>query len=303
MITVKNYLSHFDAAGFVDLCQKDLISAMSNNSKKGIVFGASGGIDSLATAALCIKAARKGTTWPVMGLQMIDSRVRGESYHPEVYRKLGVELIKIDITKEAIEREKHLHMPPRWLTVFLMKLVLRRLPVRSRRWLILQLKSGKAPQWGLSHLNLLTLLHRLRIARLREFATTRELMVVICANRTEASLGYFVEQGVDDTRMGDWAPISGLYKTQVKMVARYLRLPDEIIRQRPSPGFGGVYDEEILGPYELVDPILIGFNLGYTDERLGRWVASRKEGPGAKESYRYVQFLRELSQIGAQKGI
>ena len=294
-------LAHFDPGMFVGSCRKALRSAVRENAKKGVAFGASGGIDSLVTAALCAKASKNKTGWPVIGLQMIDSRVHGENYHPEAYRKLGVELIQKDITNEAIQQEKNLHLPPRRMTVFFMKLVLRRLPARYRRWFILQVKSGSAPRWGMKHLDLLTLHHRIRIARLRAFAATQGLLVVICANRTEALLGYFVEQGVDDTRMGDFAPISGLYKTQVISIARHLGLPGKIIRQRPSPGFGGIFDEEILGPYELVDPILSDFDFGYSDKEIARWVVSKGRGIGPAEADRYIRFLRTLSRYAAQK--
>jgi len=294
-------LARFDPGRFIESCRKDLGSAVRKNGKKGLVFGASGGIDSLVTAALCVNASKNETKWPVIGLQMTDSRVRGENYHPEAYQNLGVKLINKDITGEAVQQERILRLPPRRVTVFFMKLVLRRLPMRFRRWLILQVKSGTAPRWGTAHLELLTLLHRIRIARLRAFATAEDLLVVICANRTEALLGYFVEQGVDDTRMGDSAPIAGLFKTQVIAVARHLGLPGEIIRQRPSPGFGGIYDEEILGPYELVDPILAAFDLGYPDEKIARWITSRNQGTSPAEADRYIRFLRALSRFAAQK--
>jgi NH3-dependent NAD+ synthetase len=84
-------------------------------------------------------------------------------------------------------------------------------------------------------------------------------------------------------------------------VARYLGLPGEIIRQRPSPGFGGIYDEEILGPYELLDQILAGFDLRYPNDKIGRWVASRGRGIGSAEAGRYIRFLRVLSRYAAQK--
>lgn len=294
-------LARFDPGGFVASCRKNLDSAVKENGKKGIVFGASGGIDSMVTAALCMNASNKGTKWPVIGLQMTDSRVHGEEYHPGAYQNLGVKIVCEDITREAMEREKVLHLPPRRVTLFLMKLVLRRLPVRYRRWLILQMKSGSAPRWGMKHLELLTLHHRIRIARLRAFAADRGLLVAVCANRTEGLLGYFVEQGVDDTRMGDAAPIADLSKTQVIAMARSLGLPDEIIRQRPSPGFGGIYDEEILGPYELLDPILAAFDLRYPDEKIVRFAASKARGITPADARRYVRFLKALCRYAARK--
>ncbi len=299
----------FPVGLFVESSALNLAEEMDRRGFRGAVFGASGGIDSLTTACLCLRARKKGEKSQVVALQMNDARIKGEFYNPELYRALGADLVQIDITTEAIGMEKHLGMPPRWLTACLMKLVLRWLPVRARSRVIVAVESGRAPGWVLSHYQLLTLLHHLRIARLREYAANHRLMLVICANLTEVSLGYFVEQGIDDPQMGDCAPLSGLYKSQVRSTAKFMGLPEHILSQRPSPGFGGVYDEEIIGPYEIVDLILVGLQLGYSDAEITGvilpyarklWEAGRLRGK-ASHDIDYVRLIRELVTLNARK--
>ncbi|UCG65403.1 MAG: hypothetical protein JSW12_22960 [Deltaproteobacteria bacterium] len=196
---------------FVERSAQNLAAEMGRQGFKGLVLGASGGIDCLVTMALCVRARKRSDKWPVVAFQINDSRVKGEFYNPEIYKYLGADLIQTDITTDAIDMEKRLGMPPRWLTVWLMNLVLRWVPMKAKRQVILAIKAGKVPDCVLVYYHLLTLLHLLRIAKLREYATRHGLMLVICVNMTEASLGYFVEQGVDDPHMGDCASLSGLY--------------------------------------------------------------------------------------------
>jgi len=281
-------LYQFPVDLFIKGSAQNLATEINHKGYRGIVLGASGGIDSLVTTALCLKAMEKRYKWKVVALQMNDSRIKGELYNTEMYRSLGADLMQTDITTEAIDMEK---------------------PTRSRRWVILAIISGKAPEWVLIHYQLLILLHRLRIARLKEYAIRHELMIVICSNLTESSLGYFVEQGIDDPQMGDYAPLSALYKSQVIRVAQLMGLPENVIHQRPSPGFGGIYDEEIIGPYELVDLVLVGLRLGYSDAEITKAInahtcKSRKKNPfRRKEPYeiQYVRFIRQLATLNDQK--
>lgn len=302
-------LYQFPVDLFIKKSAQNLATEIDHKEYRGIVLGASGGIDSLVTTALCIKAMEKKDKWKMAALQMNDLRIKGELYNTEMYRSLGADLIQTDITTEAIDMETDLGMPPRRLTEFLMKLVLRWMPTRSRRWVILAVISGKAPEWVLIHYQLLIILHRLRIARLKEYAIRHGLMLVICSNLTESSLGYFVEKGVDDPQMGDYALLSALYKSQVIQVAQFLGLPEKVIHQRPSPGFGGIYDEEIIGPYEMVDLVLVGLQLGYSDVEITKAInahacKSKKKDPFMRKNpydIQYVRFIRQLTTLNDQK--
>ncbi len=70
-------------------------------------------------------------------------------------------------------------------------------------------------------------------------------LVIGTENRTENLLGYF-------TRFGDAAsdvePITDLYKTEVRAVARLLGLPESVLTKHPTAGlWGGQTDEDELG--------------------------------------------------------
>jgi NH3-dependent NAD+ synthetase len=149
--TLQRHLTEFSADTFLEKTTDDLMAEINRQGLKGVVFGASGGIDSLVAAALCIKAKEKSEMGPVIGLQMNDSRIKGEIYNDGVYRSLGVDLIRVDITDEAIAMEKRSHMPPRWLSLLLMKCVVRCMPSRVVRSVILYVLSGEAPVWVQAH--------------------------------------------------------------------------------------------------------------------------------------------------------
>lgn len=110
---LEKHLLEFPVEVFVESTSENLIAQMENKKLRGVVFGASGGIDSLVSTALCLKASEKRNSWRVVGLQMNDTRIKGESYNNEMYRDLGIDLIVSDITAEAIFHEKQSGMPPR----------------------------------------------------------------------------------------------------------------------------------------------------------------------------------------------
>lgn len=96
---------------------------------------------------------------------------------------------------------------------------------------------------------------RLRMTLLYDLAKKYNALVLGTENKTEHLLGYF-------TRFGDEAsdiePILGLYKTQVRQLAKYLRIPEKIIDKVPTAGlWSGQTDEGEFGfTYEEADQIL-----------------------------------------------
>ena len=87
------------------------------------------------------------------------------------------------------------------------------------------------------------------------YANLLNRLVIGTCNRTEILLGYgtkYGDAGVDILPLGD------LYKTQVKELGVYLKVPEQIIQKTPSAGLWiGQTDEEDFGiSYELVDAIL-----------------------------------------------
>ncbi|MHA1626931.1 MAG: NAD+ synthase, partial [Candidatus Asgardarchaeia archaeon] len=108
---------------------------------------------------------------------------------------------------------------------------------------------------------------RIRMVILYNEARRKKALVVGTGNRTEILVGYFTKYGDGGV---DILPIGCLYKTQVRQMARYLGVPEGIIKKPPSPGFwAGHTDEGELGmKYELLDQILLCIvDLRYSKEQ------------------------------------
>lgn len=90
-----------------------------------------------------------------------------------------------------------------------------------------------------------------------QYALARSLggLVIGTENLSEYYLGYFTLYG---DQASDISPISGLWKTQVYGLAKYLGVPKWVLRKRPTAGlWPGQTDEKELGfSYEEGDPIL-----------------------------------------------
>lgn len=96
---------------------------------------------------------------------------------------------------------------------------------------------------------------RMRMIFLYDFAKKYNAIVCGTENKSEELLAYF-------TRFGDEAsdiePIKHLYKTQIFQLAKHLKIPKEIIKQKPTAGlWHGQTDEEEFGfTYKEADSVL-----------------------------------------------
>lgn len=296
----------FPAAEFTQRATGRLFTLLAQHHARGMVLGASGGIDSLVTARLCIDATQGSTGRKVVGLQMTDRRIRGESYNESIYRNMGVDLVSLNITPAVKELEHQQGMPPRWLAATLMKLILKCFPTPLKRAIILRVMTGSVPDPVGSFYECLLVAHRIRAGELMAYARGHNLLGVTCTNRSEIRLGFFVQSGIDDPRIGDAAPISDLYKTQVLHLAGDMAFSRAILQQPPSPGFGGIGDEDILGPYPLIDAALQGLEQKKSDEEIiSAMSARRTTGPGITHTRSvdmgHIQFLRHLFRWAGRK--
>jgi NAD+ synthase len=96
---------------------------------------------------------------------------------------------------------------------------------------------------------------RIRMALLYYYAAINNLLVLGTADKSELMLGYFTKFGDSGA---DIFPIAELYKSQVKLLATHLHLPENIIKQKSSPRFwkGQLAEKEIGLPYHEIDRIL-----------------------------------------------
>lgn len=97
---------------------------------------------------------------------------------------------------------------------------------------------------------------RLRMLSLYYFANQLKYMVVGSSNRSELAVGYFTKYGDGGV---DILPLGNLVKGQVRELASFLGIPQEIIDKPPSAGlWPGQTDESDLGfSYDELDHYLL----------------------------------------------
>jgi NAD+ synthase len=96
---------------------------------------------------------------------------------------------------------------------------------------------------------------RLRMAILYYFAAVKGGIVLGTADKSELQLGYFTKYGDGGA---DIFPIADLYKTEIRQFAKYLGVPDAIIKKKSSARIwrGQTAEGEIGVSYEKIDTIL-----------------------------------------------
>lgn len=194
---------------------------------KGVVLGLSGGLDSSVVAYLSVKALGSDR---VLGLLMPDSDVTPKVDVDDaliVAENLGINYRVIDIK-----------------------------PVMDSFSSILK------PFSSSSKLSIGNLRARVRMCINYYFANLEGWLVAGCGDRSEILLGYFTKYGDGGC---DFLPIGSLYKTQVRRLASFLEVPDEIVSKPSSPALwpGHLAEAEIGYSYEFIDKVLyLMFDLG-----------------------------------------
>lgn len=99
------------------------------------------------------------------------------------------------------------------------------------------------------------LVARIRMGILYYFAASRNSLVVGTGDKSEVKIGYFTKWGDGGS---DLLPLAGLYKTQVRELARHVGVPQGIIEKKSSPRLwpGQLAEEELGMDYYAIDPIL-----------------------------------------------
>ena len=99
------------------------------------------------------------------------------------------------------------------------------------------------------------LLARIRMCMLYYYANQRNSLVLGTSDRSELMIGYFTKYGDGGA---DILPIASLYKTQVRALGSYLKLPNAIVTKKSGPMLWEKHtaEEEIGVTYEEIDSIL-----------------------------------------------
>jgi len=201
---------------------------------KGVVVGLSGGIDSSLVATLCVKALGRDK---VLGVIMPerDTDPKDVEDAKMIAEKLGIKYVVSDITDVLKAFGAGGYVPTREFD---------------------RIADGN-------------LKARVRMCILYYFANKRKLLVAGTSNKSELYMGYGTKYG---DLGSDFLVIGNLFKSEVRELARYLGVPQEIIDKPPSAGlWKGQRDEDELGiTYELLDKILERIERGEDKEKIAR---------------------------------
>ena len=234
-------------------------------NRDGVVIGLSGGLDSAVIVKLCVLAVGKKNV-KVLILPEKDSNKLNIQDALNYAKLLGVKYKKINIT--PFEKKFRLYHSFILNCIPLLRSQRNRLTEKMNAYYEKKTGTnffesslagirGKKFSKYLRKVNAYyRVKHRIRMLLLYKYAELENRMVVGAANKTEKMIGFFVKHGCDHA--SDIMPILNLYKTQVRLLAKYLDIPSIFLDKQPSPDIvPGVIDERVIGiKYELLDKIL-----------------------------------------------
>lgn len=189
--------------------------------RRGIVVGMSGGLDSSVLAVLCQRAFPQS----MLGVLMPCHSSQEDGEHAQIVASkfsIPTKIVVLDTVFDTLLRA-----------------------VASDRVEPTASRLAKA-----------NLKVRLRMLTLYYFANQLKYVVAGASNRSELAIGYFTKYGDGGV---DILPLGNLVKGQVKELASFLGIPQQIIDKPPSAGlWQGQTDEGELGlSYEELDRYLV----------------------------------------------
>jgi NAD+ synthase len=205
---------------------------MKSTDCKGLVVGASGGLDSVVVTKLCVDAIGAEN---VLNLFMPSAVTppADRAVTADLSRKWGTRYEVVDIRPAADAFER-----------------------------MLLTDTGTPLEMG-------NISARCRMIVLYNKAKKLNYLVAGTSNRSEHMMGYFTKYG---DGASDLVPIIDLYKTQVRQVAEMIGVPREIIDKVPTAGlWEGQTDEGEMGiTYRDLDIVLDGMTFGMPDGEIAK---------------------------------
>ncbi len=227
---------------------------ISTREYSGVVLGVSGGIDSAVVLALLVRSLPKENILALI-LPERDSSKESTKDGIVVCKYFNVKYKIYFVSKILKALGSYSLFPPSKL--FLRKVVEKYSKNRWERYedpYILDLQN-KGDELFLKGMAYYRSKHRARMLKMYFEAEKRNYCVFGTTNKTEDLLGLYVKWGDNAV---DFEPISHLYKSEVYTIARYLDIPDKIIKKPPTPDLvPGINDEDAFKMrYLEVDKIL-----------------------------------------------
>ena len=215
MNDILNKIIEQDYSSISNKIQNSLKQKLEEIKSNGVIFGLSGGVDSVVTAHLCANSIKDNTT----ALILPDSKISPKEETEDAIRvvdELGLNYRLLDINLIHGSYAKNLEPDDK---------ALGNLSARIRKNIIYY------------------------------YANAKNLTVLGTSDKTEHLIGYFTKFG---DGAADLLPISSLYKNQVRGLAKYLDVPDSIIKKKSSPNLWKNHFAEIEldASYEQIDCVL-----------------------------------------------
>jgi len=212
---------------------------------RGVVVGMSGGIDSSVVAVLCRRAFPEDT----LGLIMPCHSINQDKAHAEVVARqfsVPTKTVVLDNIYDAL----------------------------------IKILPDFKPDDSLTRLAQANLKARLRMITLYYAANQLKYLVAGSGNRSELTVGYFTKHGDSGV---DILPLGNLVKKEVRELARFLKIPQEIIDKPPSAGlWEGQTDEGEMGfSYEALDKYIL---TGKAPEELKKRIETMKASSAHKRA-------------------
>lgn len=213
-------LLQIDAEKVTESIMACLKKELKSSGASGFVVGISGGVDSAVTATLLTRAVGRER---VVGIIMpeIETNTKDIDDAKLVAEHLGIRYFVINITSPVLE--------------------------------VLKMFGDtyeNAPRIAKGNVKA-----RIRMVALYYYANKNNHLVAATGDKSEFLLGYFTKWG---DGAGDVYPIINLYKTQVRILGKYLGLPSKIVNKPSSPGLwpGQTAEGELGLSYHDVDRVL-----------------------------------------------
>lgn len=210
------HMNSFDARRIKNDCVQFIKDFFEQNGKYcNAVVGISGGIDSSVVAALCVEALGNER---VVGVKMPDGYQEDEDIADMLIKHLGIKSYRMNIEDARLE-------------------LYNQALYENNIHLTEQAKINLNP--------------RLRMATLYFVSQSMNGRVANTSNMSESWVGWDTRYG---DSVGDFSPLANLTKTEIRQLAKELKLPDMIANKVPIDGLCGKTDEESFGfTYEVLD--------------------------------------------------
>jgi NAD+ synthase len=238
-------------------------SKVEEANAKGVVIGLSGGLDSAVVARICVDTFSPENVLAIFMPERETTPDEDYEHSKDFAKSLGMDYKIVDISEMIKLLKTH--------------------------------KEGKGLKPDPTTIG--NLKARARMIILYYFANATNRLVAGTSNKSEILLGYFTKYGDGGA---DVMPIGDVYKTQIKLMAEHLNIPDYILKKPPAAGLvADQTDEQDLGyPYDILDKIILGIEINLESEKIAEIVGINvKDVERFRKRVRYTRHKRKFAKI------